>query len=38
MLEEIIGEEACVDMLSQEFSQLDNELILNHLEFDLSFI
>jgi len=38
MLEVIIREEACVDMLSQEFSQLDNEFVLNHLEFDFSLI
>jgi hypothetical protein len=38
MLEVIIREEAGVDMLSQEFSQLDDEFILNHFELNFSFI
>ena len=33
-----MGEEARVDMLCEEFSKLEDHLILDHLELDLSLI
>lgn len=38
VLEVVVGEEACVDMLREEFSQLEDHLVLDHLELDLSLV
>ena len=38
MLQEIIGEEASVNMLCEELPKFDDELILNHLELDFSLV
>ena len=38
MLQVVVGEEAGVDVFAKEFSKFQDELILKHLEFDISSI
>ena len=38
MLQDVIGEEACVYVLGQELSELEDELVLHHLQLNLPFV